>query len=111
MEGDRAGHMLARLIKQEKYSQPILAVRDRLGQEVYAWQAINEVFVEHLRGVYTLPSGASGPTIMTYFEALPLPRLDGDEHGDPAIPLTKQEVLLAIDSLKTDKALGEVDFQ
>ncbi|KAJ1206795.1 hypothetical protein NDU88_002193 [Pleurodeles waltl] len=106
MEGDRVGHLLARLIKTETLAQPILAAKDQEGCVVLTQQAINDIFATHLRGVYTAPSGVDEHFLPAYVAALPLLRLSLKEREDIGASLTRLELLGAVGALKTAKSPG-----
>ncbi|KAJ1098436.1 hypothetical protein NDU88_003547 [Pleurodeles waltl] len=73
IEEDKAGRMLAQLIRSETTPQPKSAIRNQQGLVVHKQQAIKEAFVAHLLRVDAETSVAEPDTSHPeYLAALPL---------------------------------------
>ncbi|KAJ1173450.1 hypothetical protein NDU88_005282 [Pleurodeles waltl] len=107
MEGGKADRLLTRLIQQEGSTNPILQIKDPTGQVLCTQQAINESMASHLREVYDSPREVLPAEVLAYLDLIALPHLEEPEWAElKTPPLTKYDILQAIDSLKTAKALG-----
>ncbi|KAJ1187131.1 hypothetical protein NDU88_003910 [Pleurodeles waltl] len=105
LEGDKAGRMLAHLIKAEKVLGPMLIIRDQGGREVYTQQEINRVFLDHLRRVYTQPhTDIEEVDRQKYLHSLPIKALSEMNCENIGALIGKPEVLAAITALRTTKA-------
>ncbi|KAJ1157766.1 hypothetical protein NDU88_010466 [Pleurodeles waltl] len=88
MEADRTQQLLAWLIKSETLMQPMLALKNRTGNIVTTLQAINELFVDHLRVVYAALHHANMHLLPNYLAELSLPQLSLEEREQLGVPLT-----------------------
>ncbi|KAJ1123008.1 hypothetical protein NDU88_001481 [Pleurodeles waltl] len=106
MEGDKVDRLLARLTQFETLIQPAVALSTNEGWVVTALQALNKVYKDYLRQVYTAPLPTDIPTHLDYLAGLTLPTLSGEDREALEAPLNKQEIKRVIDSMKTTKVPG-----
>ncbi|KAJ1136125.1 hypothetical protein NDU88_002543 [Pleurodeles waltl] len=74
-EGDRSGHMLAWLLRQERSIPIIQMLRDSSGERIVGQLRVNAHLCEHLRVIYTSPWTVGETQIQEYLDDLRLPRL------------------------------------
>ncbi|KAJ1151850.1 hypothetical protein NDU88_004629 [Pleurodeles waltl] len=110
VEGDKAGVMLARSLKQETSHTPILSITDAKGRIVYSQEAINDVFCLHLGTCYVPPPLISASDIEAYLMRVTLPVLSSEARETLDHPLTKEKFASVISLLKTLKTLGNNGF-
>ncbi|KAJ1210700.1 hypothetical protein NDU88_006062 [Pleurodeles waltl] len=108
-ERDRAGRQLVQLIQSESRMNPFLMLPDELGQTVTSQKAINEIFIAHIRRIYESPHTTVFPALSGYLAELRLPLLEPEERRTLGAQLTKQELMSAINALKSSKSPGGWD--
>ncbi|KAJ1164965.1 hypothetical protein NDU88_005395 [Pleurodeles waltl] len=77
-EGNKAGALLARLLKQHADHTPVTALVDGTGRSICMQVAINTVFRDHLGRLYALPGDGPPEVGTTFLNGVTLPQLTQD---------------------------------
>lgn len=105
-EGDKAGKLLARYIKQRETMNAIPVIRDGSGQLSSDPYKINAGFSEYYQNLYSSESITPKDNIKTFLTALNLPKVTEHQLKDLDLPITIEEIVGVIKHLPTSKAPG-----
>lgn len=106
-QGDKAGRYLAYLTRKKSDSKTITSIIDDTGKQVFDHVAINSAFKIFYENLYRsdLQQDSSG-LMDTFFSSLDFPQLTDDQRTKINAPITKEEVMIAINALPSGKAPG-----
>ena len=105
-EGDKAGRLLARYIKQREAMSAIPAIRDSEGRLISDPKRINSAFRGFYNHLYTSESIAEQEEITSFLADLDLPKLSMNQIKRLDLPITVGEIMEVIKLLPTSKAPG-----
>ena len=105
-EGDKAGRMLARYIKQKEAMTAIPAIKGDGGTLISDPRKINLAFRDFYNNLYTSESVVEQSGISSFLTDLDLPKLTVDQRDRLDRPITVGEIMEIIKDLPTSKAPG-----
>ena len=105
-DGDKAGRMLARYIKQREALSNIPAVRAEDGALMFDSKDINRTFRDFYASLYSSELQADQQEIHLYLTSLGLPTLSVEQVDLLEAPITKEEIVTVIRGLPSSKAPG-----
>ena len=105
-EGDKAGRLLARYIKQREAMCAIPAIRSGEGHLVSDPKRINQAFKDFYSHLYTSESHVDQGDIASFLSTLDLPKLSEEQVARLDLPITLGEIMNTIKLLPTSKAPG-----
>lgn len=109
--GNKPGKYLAFLTKKRSESQSIAAICDAQNSRIYDNKLINDTFKEYYCKLYTSEQPCDALNQMeNFFSHLNLPTLSTEQQANLNAPISREEVLSAIKTLKNGKAPGPDGF-
>lgn len=107
-EGDKAGRMLARYIRQQENEKKsiILGVTDEGGNLQSSSTSINEIFRNYYKKLYKSELQADIEEISSFLTSLTLPSLSEEQRELLDMPVTVEELKETIKNLRSGRAPG-----
>ncbi|KAJ1205194.1 hypothetical protein NDU88_000629 [Pleurodeles waltl] len=105
-EGDRSGHMLVWLLRQECLIPIILALCGLSGEKISGQLRVNLHLREHLGNIYALPQSMDGSWMHEYLDRLRMPHLSDAQVGELEGEVSLEELQEALDGMASEKAPG-----
>lgn len=109
-EGDKAGRLLARYIKQREAQSTIAAIRTEGGAATRDHTEINMTFREFYAKLYSSETQVSQQEMHAFLNSLTLPTLSVSQVDLLDAPITKEEIVDVISGLPSSKAPGPDGF-
>lgn len=103
--GEKAGKLLARQLKQQNASNIIPAIK-KGNTMVSMTKEINEVFQNFYNQLYTSSGSLEEGKMTQFFSNIMMPKLDVLQSESLDCPITQEEVIAAIASMKPGKSPG-----
>uniref|UniRef100_A0A672FWV9 Reverse transcriptase domain-containing protein n=1 Tax=Salarias fasciatus TaxID=181472 RepID=A0A672FWV9_SALFA len=104
--GDKSGRLLARLVTGRQHLKPISTLQDDKGKNCYETKKIVEIMKQFYSKLYTSENKASDVQILEFLSNIKLPSLSDADQLSLNKPISKEEILAAIESLSSGKAPG-----
>ncbi|XDV45285.1 hypothetical protein PO909_013405 [Leuciscus waleckii] len=108
--GNKPGRLLARLTRGKTEPNVIPSLMDRNGVRRFTSSDINKEMKLYYKDLYSSGSTASSENMATFLNKIKLPSLSDVQKADLYKPVSKEEVLQAIHTLKGGKAPGPDGF-
>lgn len=105
-QGEKPGKLLAWRLRQLQNEKNIASVENSDGQVIVDPLGINETFKVFFEKLYNSDITHMGQEQDLFLDTLQLPSISGLMSADLDTPITKEEISIAIDHLKTGKAPG-----
>lgn len=103
---DRAGPLLARLIRNTPPLTPIMEIQNAAGNTVRTQIDINNAFRDYYTKLYSPPCAIPDDDMTALFTDIPLPQLKRDQAASLAQPITEIEIRQAIKALPRNNSPG-----
>lgn len=104
-QGNKAGKLLAWQIKQLETKQPITSIISN-GRALQDPQDINIAFKDYYEELYEAQTSIEPKDINTFLQSLVIPKLSEENKDDLNLEITKEEIALVIDNMKSGKRAG-----
>uniref|UniRef100_A0A803JR33 Reverse transcriptase domain-containing protein n=1 Tax=Xenopus tropicalis TaxID=8364 RepID=A0A803JR33_XENTR len=106
VHGERAGKLLAYMVKNQSSPPAITMLKDNNGQAQSDPEMVKDIISSFYKDLYSTKLLASQENIKNYLAALKLPKLNSDYKDFLELPITTEEIAEAIDSFPLGKAPG-----
>uniref|UniRef100_A0AAY4BML7 Reverse transcriptase domain-containing protein n=3 Tax=Denticeps clupeoides TaxID=299321 RepID=A0AAY4BML7_9TELE len=104
--GNKPGRLLARLARGRTEANAISSLKDTSGTHRFENKYINQIMKQYYQNLYSSECHSTEQRMDFFFNKIGLPSLTAEEQADLCRPITKEEVLHSIKSLRGGKAPG-----
>lgn len=108
--GDKPDKLLARQLKGVQASRAIHSIKSKSGTLLTNPKDINTCFKDFYRELYTSNTTATQADLASFFDSLEMPKLSDAARVSLDSDFTLEEIVAAIKSFSTGKAVGPDGF-